>query len=140
VPLNARPLPIVRLTGGSGAQLSFAVAETFPSAAPTKLAALVRFESEPELLNLIRSGDRDDCLDQRAATVVAPGSRRNGPRGAQLDVTLRLGADRGPEGWRYRTRVFKAGAPFTLTTDRYTVEGTVLNVSEEVGGQPNDRD
>jgi hypothetical protein len=77
---------------------------------------------------MVKAEDRDDCLDDRAAVIVAMGSRRATAAGAELDVTLRAGVDGSPEGWRYRGRVMKAGVPFTLTTERYLVEGTVLGV------------
>jgi len=44
-------------------------------------------------------------------------------------VTLRLGVDAAGDGWRYRGRTIKAGAPFTLTTERYVVAGTVLEIN-----------
>ena len=67
----------------------------------------VRFAAAPELLSMMKAEDRDDCLDERAATVVEIGSRRAG--GAELDLTLRLGVDGSPDGWRYRDRAMKAG-------------------------------
>jgi hypothetical protein len=75
---------------------------------------------------MVRAGDRDDSLDARAAVVV---DVTKGPTSAELDVTVKLGIDASPEGWRYRGRPIKAGAPFTLTTDRYVAGGTVLTVS-----------
>jgi hypothetical protein len=135
VALGAGPLPIVKVTGGAGAVLSFALSEVFPTAAPASVTGVVRFSSEPELLNAVRVGDRDDCLDDRAAVVVAVGGRRGGAGAKDLDVTLRVGVDEGPDGWRYRGRAFKAGAPFALATERYVLQGTVLSVgSRDAGG------
>ena len=91
---------------------------------------MVRLSSAPELVDAIRAGDRDDSLDDRAATIVAVGRRRANGGVAEIDVTMRLGMDGSPDGWRYRGRLMKAGAPFTLTTDRYVVEGLVLSVAE----------
>ncbi len=48
--------------------------------------------------------------------------------GLELDVTLRMGVDRSQGGLRYRGQMLKAGAPFTLTTERYVLTGTVLSV------------
>jgi hypothetical protein len=128
-PVSSAPLPlVVKLVAPSGAQVSFVLNEVLPSTAPTMVKARVRFAGAPELLTMVKADDRDDCLDERAATVVSLGGRRAGATGAELDVLLRLGVDGSPEGWRYRGRVMKAGVPFTLTTDRYVVEGIVLGV------------
>ena len=125
-PMTLTPLPIIRLTGPSGAFLSFALGEALPAAAPVLVNARVRVAAAPELLDLVRTGDRDDCLDDRAATVIGIGKRPASTM--ELDVTLRLGVDPAPEGSRYRGRAIKAGAPFALTTERYVLRGTVLNV------------
>ena len=82
---------------------------------------------------LVRVGDRDDTLDERAATVAYVSSRPAGTGAAVIDLTLRLGVDPSPEGWRYRGRLFKAGAPFTLTTERYMLEGIVVTVGNLEG-------
>jgi hypothetical protein len=131
VPTAATPLPIVTVRGPSGALLSFALSEVMPASAPLLVGARIRVTAAPEVLTLVRAGDRDDCLDDRAATVVAIGPH---PAGAtQFDVTLRLGVDPSAEGSRYRGRPIKAGAPFTLTTERYLVGGTVLSVGTREG-------
>ena len=67
-----------------------------------------------------------------AATVIGIGKRPASTM--ELDVTLRLCVDPAPEGSRYRGRAIKAGAPFTLTTERYVLKGTVLNVSDRPEG------
>jgi hypothetical protein len=127
--VSSIPLPtVVKLTAPSGSQVSFVLNETLPSISPTIAKIHVRFAAAPELLNMMKVEDRDDCLDDRAATVVEMGSRRSGATAAGLDLTLRLGVDASADGWRYRGRVMKAGVPFRLTTDRYVVEGTVLGV------------
>jgi hypothetical protein len=131
VSLASRPLPIVKVVGPSGAELAFALTDVFPTAAPAFAAARVSFTSAPEVLDLIKVGDRDDLLDDRAATVTGIHNRRG--QSAEAGVTLRLGVDQSPEGWRYRGRILKAGAPFTLTTERYVLEGTVLSVSDDPG-------
>ena len=124
--LNGPAPRTLKLTGPSGADLAFAVQELFPAAAPDGVRARVRLAGAPELLALVRAGDRDDCLDDRAAIVDEIGGRRGG--GMELDVALRMGVDRSPAGSRYRAQLLKAGAPFTLTTDRYVLRGTVLEV------------
>ena len=127
VALNAPPPRTLRLTGPSGAELAFALKEVFPSTEPAAAHARVRFAGAPELLTLVRAGDRDDCLDDRAAVVETIGGHGPGG-GTTLDVALRMGVDDSPAGSRYRGEVLKAGAPFTLTTERYVVTGTVLSV------------
>jgi hypothetical protein len=75
---------------------------------------------------MVTVGDRDDSLDDRAAVVV---ETRHPGNPMELDVTVRLGVDATGDGWRYRGRTIKAGAPFTLTTERYVVAGTVLEIN-----------
>jgi hypothetical protein len=135
VSMTSTPLPIIRLTGPSGSSLAFAVRELFPATPSVARRVVVRLASAPELLNLVRAGDRDDCLDDRAAAVVSVGGRRGAGGVSEIDVTLRLGVDGSPEGWRYRGRVMKTGAPFTLTTERYVFEGIVLSVDEAGAGE-----
>jgi hypothetical protein len=134
IALSSKPGQTLKLPGLSGADLSFAVSELFPSAAPTTVRARVRFSMAPELTSLVHAGDRDDCLDDRAAIVDDVGGRRAG--GTELDVAMHLGADQSPEGLRYRGQLLRAGAPFTLTTDRYVVTGTVLTVGARAEGDP----
>ena len=38
---------------------------------------------------------------------------------------MRLGVDASPTGPRYRGRLLKPGAPFTMTADLYLLSGTV---------------
>jgi hypothetical protein len=128
VSATTTPPPIVKLTGPTGATVSFALREVLPAAAPVMVNARVRVSAAPEVLDLVRTGDRDDCLDDRAATVLAVGGRRGGAM--ELDVTLRLGVDPSPDGLRYRGRAIKAGAPFTLTTEAYMLKGTLLHVGD----------
>jgi len=130
VSMITKPLPTIKLSGLSGVAMPFALKEVVPSAAPTIVTGLVRFSGAREVLALVRAGDRDDFLDDRAATVVATGSGRGVDL---LDVKLRLGVDGSAEGWRYRGQVLKAGAPFTLTTERYMLVGTVLTVDRGDG-------
>lgn len=126
VALVSAPPPIVKLTGPSGTLLSFELTEVLPAAAPVVARARVRIAAAPEVLKMVRAGDRDDCLDARAAVVVDT-ARQAGAMA--LDLTLRLGVDLAVDGPRYRGRVIKAGSAFTFTTDRYVLGGTVLEVS-----------
>jgi hypothetical protein len=126
VGLHATLPRVLRLAGPSGSDLTFTVKEVFPAAAPEVVRAHILLGGEPEVLALVRAGDRDDCLDDRAAIVDGVASRRAG--GLARDVTLRMGADRSQEGLRYRGQMLKAGTPFTLSTERYALTGTVLSV------------
>jgi hypothetical protein len=134
VPLSSTTPPVVQVIGPSGTVLLFAVNEILPATSPSIVTARVRFAAAPEVLSLVHAGDRDECLDDRAATVLAAGTRRPGAGGGELDVTFRLGLDESAHGWRYRGRVFKAGVTFPFTTDRYMLEGTVLSVDRSSDG------
>jgi hypothetical protein len=134
VALNAPPPRMLKVAGPSGADLAFALEEVFPSAAPVVARTHVRLAGASQLLTLVRVGDRDDCLDDRAAIVEGIGSRR--ANGMELDVALRMGVDRSPAGSRYRGQLLKAGAPLTLTTERYVLTGTVLSVASPSEREP----
>jgi hypothetical protein len=108
---------------GAVQPMTFVVEELLPASPAAIVEATVRVTGGPETV-LITPGDRDTLLDDRAATVAGLGSRQAG----SVDVRLRLGVDRAHDGWRYRGRLLKPGAPFSLTTDRYVVSGTVLSV------------
>jgi hypothetical protein len=127
--LSTTPPPVVTISGPAG-PLSVAVSEVLPDAAPRDALVRVRFEGSAELLDLIRSGDRDLLLDQRAARVSELGRRREGGGGeAMLDATLRLGADAIQDGWRYRGRGIRPGEIFTLSTARYVATGSILSIT-----------
>ena len=129
--LNAPRPPTLQLVLPSGRVVPFIVNELLPNTPPQFVTARVRLASAPEPLALVRVGDRDDVLDERAATVVAVGSRH----ATDVDVTIRAGLDQSRDGRVYRGRAFKAGAPFRLSTDRYVLEGVVLEVGETRQGE-----
>ncbi len=126
--LEASAALIVTVAGPS-APLSFSVDEVLPDTPPRDATAKVRLVGSVELLDLVRTGDRDLFLDPRAAVVTAVGARRAENGAMAIDVTLRLGVDESRDGWRYRGRLAKAGAPFTFTTDRYALNGSVLSLT-----------
>ncbi len=105
--------------------------EILPATAPQAVSARVRLTGAAELLALVAVRDRDRFLDERAATLTKTEARQ----GDAMIVTLRLGADRSREGWRYRGRLLMPGAPFSLATDRYVVSGSVLAVTVPDGSQ-----
>jgi hypothetical protein len=134
--LAATPSPVIRLVGPASTALSLAIDELFPVEPPRPAVVRIRFSGAAEMLDLIRVGDRDACLDERAATVTAI-ERRRGDNGlAALDATLKLGADGSRDGWRYRGRIASPGAPFTLTTDRYIASGSVIVLTVDSTGAP----
>jgi hypothetical protein len=96
----------------------FAVSEIYPEGPPRKARLQIRLD--PESAAAIHMGDRDDLLDERAAVVTATAGTR---------VTLDAGVDDSREGWRYRSRLVKPGAPFRFSTKQYEVSGRVETVS-----------
>jgi hypothetical protein len=131
--LAATPPPVVRLVGQNSVVLPLTIDELFPVEAPRPAVARIRFVGAGEMLDMIRAGDRDASLDERAATVTAVERRRADAGMATIDATVKLGADESRHGWRYRGRSVLPGAPFTLTTDRYVASGTVITVSVDAG-------
>jgi len=133
VPLSTRPPATLRLAAPSGTTVAFVVGDVVPAAPPSTRRIVVRFASAPEVVGQMRPGDRDDLLDDRAATVGAVSARRAGSALAEVDATLTLGLDGSAEAWSYRGRALKQGAPFTLTTERYVMDGVVLRLGETAG-------
>jgi hypothetical protein len=134
--LAATPSPVIRLVGPASTPLSLAIDELFPVEPPRPAVARIRFSGAAEMLDLIRVGDRDACLDERAARVTAVERRRADNGLATVDATLELGADGSRDGWRYRGRVASPGAPFILTTDRYVANGSVIVLRVDSGATP----
>lgn len=121
-PEDLRPPVLLSLpTPSRGFQ--FALQELLPAAAPRAATIRVRLPAETAA-TLVRIGDRDAFLDERAAVVTASSRTQAG-----VTVTLELGLDESREGWRYRTDTVKAGAPFRFSTDRYEASGTIESVT-----------
>jgi len=120
-PENLQP-PVLFSLPGPSRVLQFAVQELLPPAAPHPASVRIRMP-EGAATALVRVGDREAFLDERAAVVTA--STRT-PAGAT--VTLQLGLDDSRGGWRYRGQRVKAGAPFQFSTDRYEASGTIESV------------
>lgn len=117
-PENLQP-PVLLSLPGPVRGLQFAVQELLPTTAPRPAGVRIRLPSDTAAA-LVRVGDRDAFLDERAAVVTSAG-------GAMM--TLRLGLDDTREGWRYRSQRVKAGAPFRFSTDRYEASGIIESVT-----------
>jgi hypothetical protein len=100
------------------------------SSKPDRMATVrVRITAPDEVLDLIHTGDTDVAGGAGAASVLAVGRRSAAAAGRSVvDVTIRLGLDRDDAGWRYRDVPVKAGTSFALTTDRYRIDGIVIEV------------
>lgn len=101
----------------------FEIEEILPSTAPARATLRVRVSPVGAP---IRAGDRDDLLDDRAATVTGI---------AGDTVTLEAGLDRFHDGWRYRGQRVLPGSTIVFTTDRYQARG-VLHSFEMKAPQP----
>lgn len=116
VSLSTEPPTPVLLAGGH----NFIIDEILPATAPSRARVAVVFAGPAA--RAIKVGDRDLLIDERAAVVSAVGGQT---------VMLELGADRSRDGWSYRGRRLRPGAPFLLQTDRYEAEGTIVSASVE---------
>jgi hypothetical protein len=93
-----------------------------PSPPPRPATIRVRVESPPEVVALVKPGDRDSPFDTAAATVTDVGKDI---------VTFRLIADPADPGWQYHSLPLRPGLELTITTVSYILKGTVLSVSIE---------
>jgi hypothetical protein len=98
------------------------------------IEAVVRFAAPPQVIAGIKPGDADRGLyfnplaSGATVTAVRPGAN-------SADVTLRLQAERGANGWIYASAPLRAGGALSLRTSRYELSGTVLTISPEWTGQ-----
>ena len=84
-------------------------------------------------------GDRAAFMRAIAITLLTTARRPSPPSAAEsddrdtstIDATLSLGVDQSRDGWRYRGHLALPGAPFTLTTDRYVANGSVIELTVE---------
>ena len=97
------------------------VDEAFPETPPTPATVTVAFTSAAAVP---AANDRDQLLDSRAAVV-----RSVTRSGGETVVTFAVGADRDRDGWQYRGRPLKAGAPFRFETDTYVLIGEIRRVA-----------
>jgi len=91
-----------------------------PAVLPRTAVVRVRFQGPPEVLALVKPGDKAAESAAGAATVVDIGKD---------SATLRLTADAGEHGWEYRGVDLKPGAELTITTAAYVVKGIILDVA-----------
>lgn len=144
---------VLPMSGSAGA-LRFVIEEVLPDAAPHPSEMRVRFLGLPSVIDQLHVGDRDRThweIDGRGA-VIAELSGRTSAAGeisvglaqegsapsagvqttaqvAAVDAVLKLGLDRSPTGWRYRSDPIRAGGPLFFTTPTYTVRGVVLSIT-----------
>ena len=118
--LENRTPPVNIGLPGTKRHYSFALEELLPEAAPSK--AVLRVRLNPVQPAVVRAGDRDDLLDERAAVV----SSVSGDL-----VTLSAGIDRALGGWQYRSQRLIPGKPFVFATDRYEAHGILQSIDVE---------
>ena len=115
--------PVVLSLPGPSRYFHFAVQELLPPMAPHPASVRVRLLGDAPA-SMVRVGDRDTLLDERAAVITSVG------RGLGATIlTLKMGLDDSREGWRYRGQRMRPGASFVLSTDRYDASGTVESVT-----------
>ena len=118
--------PVISLPGTAGA-LRMRVEGIAPDQTPSIAIVRVQVAPNPALYEKIRVGDRDvrwPSIDDRAATVIQIARRGDDA----IVMSVRLGADRAADGWRYHGQRLAAGELFTFVNDRYSTSGTVLDM------------
>ena len=96
---------------------------------------VARIIAPASVISSIRPGDADRGTYPNPlaadATVLSVRSRPFNNDLVQADVTLRLKAERGSNGWVYASLPLRAGADFALRTARYQVNGPVISLQPE---------
>jgi hypothetical protein len=90
-----------------------------PAPMPRAATMRLRASSPPEVIALVKPGDRDSPFDAGAATVADV---------SKDVVTYQLTAEPGDAGWQYHGLPLKPGLELTVTTTNYILKGTVLSV------------
>jgi len=111
-----RSSPVVISLPGPQRFFNFAIAEVLPATPPVK--AIIRVRLVPGSPATVRTGDRDELLDERAAVVSGVSAGL---------ITLEAGVDPDHRGWHYRGQRLIPGAPFVFSTDRYQADGIVVS-------------
>jgi len=160
--VGGAPHMILALPGSR--DLKLRIDEVLPYDSPRAASMRVRFIGVPETVRLLRAGDRDKgdpALTLRSASIESVSGLREAQgdivtlspatagsvlawavdRVSVVDALLRLNVDAGTDGWQYRTRPVKIGAPFTFETTTYTLQGTItsLTVEDDEGGHAGGR-
>ena len=111
-------------------KLPFQIDQIRGREALSEVDAVVRFAAPPQVIAGIKPGDVDRGLyfnplaSGATVTAVRPGA-------SHVDVTLRLQAERGANGWVYASSPLRGGSAFALRTARYELNGSVLTLSPE---------
>jgi hypothetical protein len=114
-----RPKTRVTLTlPGPQSFLRFTLNEILPTGKPRRARVQVRVAAP--IGGLIKTGDRDSLLDERAAVVVSTSGDT---------VAMDIGLDETREGWAYRGQPARPGSALTFSNDRYAATGTIISVT-----------
>jgi hypothetical protein len=105
------------------------------------VAITVQFVNRRELLAQVKPGDADygDYMNPLAAGATVSRISAPVPIGAdtqRIDVALTAQAQRGTSSWIYAAAPLRAGAPFTLRTPQYLLQGQVLTIDPEWSAAP----
>ena len=91
----------------------------------------VRFTGDPRVLGQIAAGDRDfgDIRNELSATATVDSG--DPVAGTSREVRLTVQAQRGTDTWLYDNVPLRLGSAFTLQSQRYEAQGTVVGISAE---------
>jgi hypothetical protein len=102
---------------GPSSFLRFTLTGILPTEAPRR--ARVQLRVPAAIGSLIKTGDRDDLLNERAAVVVSASGDT---------VTLEMGLDETRQGWTYRGQPARPGSALTISNNRYSATGAIVSV------------
>ena len=93
----------------------------------------VRFSGDPRVLAQIKPGDRDfgDVRNELSATATIDSV--DPLAGASREARLTVQAQRGADSWLYDNVPLRLGSAFTLRSERYEVQGTVVAIAADAG-------
>jgi len=103
---------------GPSSFLRFTLTGILPTGTPRR--ARVQLRVPAAIGSLIKVGDRDDLLNERAAVVVASSGET---------VTLEMGLDETRQGWTYRGQPARPGSALTIGNHRYAATGAIVSVA-----------
>lgn len=126
---------IVLMGDHTAGKLPFQIDQLRAPAPLETVDVVARFTAAPALIGAIRKDDVDRGMYSNplaaGATVIDVRTRPFNALLLEADVTLRLQAQRGSEGWIYASAPVRVGGEIALRTPRYQASGAVLKVTPE---------
>ena len=134
-PAPVAPDSILALPGSQG-WVNFQISTVALTAAPSVVTVRVQFAATPDVLAMVKVGDRRCGRGGLCERAPSEGGRRPWLQRGALDATLAVPAALGPTGWMYNNQPLKPGLPLRFETVGYVVTGQVTGLTPSAPSEP----